>query len=157
MLSASENTSASACVFCAVGCGCVSVEVKWRTWQTKVSKWQKEKNNTNPVLLKTLPAYLIPEMKLLDRVLTVNSRDSRLRGANRTTTLAFRLNVLTAGRWVIPGMSQNALSYTSTRLFIGSVFLPFVLSFFVYVNQSYTSRISKKECVTKLRINFGAN
>lgn len=33
-----ENNSATTCVICAVGCGCVSVEVKWRTWQTKVSK-----------------------------------------------------------------------------------------------------------------------
>lgn len=46
-----ENISASACVICAVGCGCVSVEVKWRTWQTKVSKWQCEKNNTDTVAL----------------------------------------------------------------------------------------------------------
>lgn len=36
---ASENISATTCIICAVGCGCVSVEVKWRTWLTKVSKW----------------------------------------------------------------------------------------------------------------------
>lgn len=50
-----ENISASTCIICAVGCGCVSVEVKWRTWQTKVSKWQYEKNKTATVPPETAP------------------------------------------------------------------------------------------------------
>lgn len=75
-LATDENISASTCVICAVGCGCVSVEVKWRTWQTKVSKWQCEKkqyrHRGGVVYIKTassfaLSAYRRTDVKLLGR------------------------------------------------------------------------------------------
>lgn len=110
---AGENIFATTCIICAVGCGCVSVEVKWRTWQTKVSKWQSGKNNTAAASVQRAPVRCrdVWQIKigLCDRAGHTSLVVWWLRGVPVTKTLAKLLTMLTIGTGVIAGMPRNAL------------------------------------------------
>lgn len=91
---ATENISASTSIICAVGCGCVSVEVKWRTWQTKVSSGGVRKNKTKTLAFNTIPVlypHWMDKQKTLVLWLTESLSRFQRCGVEKTAALARRL------------------------------------------------------------------